>query len=344
MTAANVTNLPAVNVAPMPARHRPHGMVLSGMQDCLRFAEVAVASGLLSPGFMKARDPVAAAFIALQLGAEVGLSPMASLQNIAVINGKPGLYGPAMLAVVEASGLLEVFEEWIEGEGDKMVAYCKVKRIGRPERLTAFSMADARKANLTGKQGPWQEYPRRMLQARARSFALRDIFPDILSGLNQSVEELQDIPAEPRDITPPKLKEPTPQTAPPPAVPAAKPTIKVKVPGQPSAEFAQDVSLEAALVAAMAFMSDAINEGRTDVVAANNALLDRIANRLPEMADDVAELRAAAAMQDMIDASKADEPEPEPEEKPDTFVERFVNGDDAEPDDFPGDLPPKPNP
>lgn len=329
MTAA-IANLPAANVAPIPARHRPRGMNLEGMQDCLRFAEVAVASGILSPAFMKAPDPIAAAFVAIQLGAEVGLSPMASLQNIAVINGRPGLFGPAMLAVVEASGLMENFEEWIEGEGDKMVAYCKVKRFGRPERVTAFSWADAVKARLPGKQGPWTEYPKRMMQARARGFALKDVFPDVLAGLANTVEELQDIPAEPRDVTPTAVIPPK-QSLP---KPAPKPPIKVKVPGQPDALFPQDEGLDAALKAAMDFMSDGINEGRTDVVGANVALLDRIIARLPHKADDVAELRAAAAMQEMIDAEKPEEP--------DTFVERFVNGDEAEPDDFPGTVPPKP--
>jgi hypothetical protein len=331
MTAlpTNITNLPAVTVAPLPARHRPRGMVLDGMQDCLRFAEVAVASGILSPGFMKAPDPVAAAFIAIQLGAEVGLSPMASLQNIAVINGKPGLYGPAMLAVVEASGMMEHFEEWIEGEGDKMVAYCKVKRVGRPERLTAFSWDDAKKARLTNKPGPWAEYPKRMMQARARSFALRDVFPDVLSGLPQSVEELQDIPAEPRDITPPR----PPRSAQPPS-PAAKPPLEVVIgDGWDPAKFPRG---KKGLREALEFMTGAVVDGKPQVVALNNQLLDDIAEHIPELADEVSELRAAAA-----EALKPKDEDEDQTPESDGFVARFVAGDD---DTFPGDLPPKPNP
>ena len=230
MTALIRSDIAPANIYPAaPYRARP--VALETMDDALRYAKVIAASGLLPKSFYETRDadPTAAAFVAIQLGAEVGLSPMASVQNIAVINGKPGLYGPAMLAVVEASGKLEDFAEWIDGEGDKMVAYCRVKRFGRPERITSFSWDDAKKANLTGKRGPWTEYPRRMMQARARSFALRDTFPDVLAGLGQgSVEELQDIPAEPRDVTP-SIEPAKINTAPPPA------TFSVKVPygGEP---------------------------------------------------------------------------------------------------------------
>lgn len=141
---------------------------------------------------------VAMLFGAIQMGAEVGLSPMASVQNIAVINGKPGLYGPAMLAVVEASGLLQTIEETITGtmQERNMEAICTVQRYGRQPRTFNFSYADAQLAKLIGKPGPWVEYPKRMFLARARTFALRDVFPDVLSGLSQSVEELIDIPAE----------------------------------------------------------------------------------------------------------------------------------------------------
>ena len=141
---------------------------------------------------------VAMVFSAIQMGAEVGLSPMASVQNIAVINGKPGLYGPAMLAVVEASGLMKDIEETIKGSmADRDIeAVCTVERIGRKPRTFTFSFEDAMIAKLIGKRGPWTEYPKRMFIARARTFALRDVFPDVLAGLSQSVEELIDIPAE----------------------------------------------------------------------------------------------------------------------------------------------------
>jgi hypothetical protein len=306
------------------------GVRVNNMEDGLRLSKLITASGLLPSSYLNAPDPVAACFVALQLGAEVGLSPMASVQNIAIINGRPGLFGPAMLAVVEASGKLVQIEEFIEGEGDARKAVCIVQRVGRKARRAEFSVGDAKRAGLwdkrgkNGTAGPWQQYPERMLQARARSFLLRDVFPDVLSGLPQSVEELQDIPPEhARDVTPPK-HEPEPPAAPPAKVP--KPAIKVKVPGGwDPVQFSQDDGLEDALRQAMEFMTGAIIDGGPSIVGMNNALLDRIATKIPEMAEAVSELRAAAA------EALA------PKEEPDNFVQEFLGEDDT----FPGDLPSK---
>ena len=84
--------------------------------------------------------------------------------------------------------------ERIEGDGDQMVAICEAKRRGDTEPvISRFSMADAKRAGLAGKSGPWSQYPRRMLQMRARGFCLRDAFPDILRGVI-TAEEAQDYP------------------------------------------------------------------------------------------------------------------------------------------------------
>jgi hypothetical protein len=169
------------------------GVVLRTMNDLARFSAMVHASGLAPKGFA---TPQAIA-VAVQLGLEVGLSPMQAVQSIAVINGRPGLFGDAALAVIRASGLLDEFEEFLEGEGDARRAVCVSLRRGssRPRR-TVFSVADAKRAKLWGKAGPWQEYPDRMLLFRARGFNLRDEFGDVLKGI-RTVEELRDFPAPP---------------------------------------------------------------------------------------------------------------------------------------------------
>ena len=89
--------------------------------------------------------------------------------------------------------------ERVEGDGEDMVAICETKRHGWPSPVVGkFSVADAKLAGRWGKAGPWKQYPRRMLQMRARGFALRDAFADALKGI-QSAEEVQDIPTE-RDM------------------------------------------------------------------------------------------------------------------------------------------------
>ena len=124
---------------------------------------------------------------AIQMGAELGLSPMLSLQNIAVINDRPSIYGDAMLAICKASPLCESIEEYLDGDQSQintLTAICKVRRRGFKNEITgSFSWKDAEKAGLATKAGAWLSYPKRMLQMRARGFALRDAFPDLLNGL-----------------------------------------------------------------------------------------------------------------------------------------------------------------
>lgn len=156
--------------------------------------------------------------VAIMHGMEVGLSPMAAMQSIAVVNGRPSLWGDAVLGLVRSSGLLESFKEELFGEGDKMKAVCTVKRKGDPETIISeFSVEDAKKANLWGKSGPWSQYPKRMLKMRARGFGLRDGFPDVLRGLHVA-EEQQDIitasaPAVEEPPSPPAKTKPKKQVA-----------------------------------------------------------------------------------------------------------------------------------
>lgn len=206
----------ALSTPPAPGTVSKTGIILANMDEIWRFAETVIASGMAPKGINNA----AAATITIQMGMELGLPPMASLQNIAAINGRPSIWGDAMLGVVRSTGELEEFTEWFENNGtrldrtpsefpDTITAVCRVKRRGYEAVESSFSVADAKRAKLWGKQGPWTEYTARMLKFRARSFGLRDEFGDALRGL-YSAEEQCDMPNEmrdvtPRDTTPPKV-------------------------------------------------------------------------------------------------------------------------------------------
>ncbi len=178
--------------APVNPAFQSRGIVLTSFADAWKMACAVHQSGLAPTGFKSAESVL----IAIQMGMEVGLPPMAAVRSIAVINGKPAIYGDAALALVRASGLLEEFEERIEGSGETRTAVCVVKRKGMKPRTTRFSLADAKRAQLTGKTGPWTQYPERMLQFRARGFALRDEFGDVLQGMT-TAEEVADYGAVP---------------------------------------------------------------------------------------------------------------------------------------------------
>lgn len=178
-----------------------------------RIATAVCKAGMAPKGL----DTPEKAMVAIMHGMEVGLTPMAALQSIAVVNGRPTIWGDGAIGLVRGSGKLEWIKERIEGEGDKMSAVCEIKRKGEPAAEPArFSVDDAKKAGLWGKAGPWTQYPRRMLAMRARAFALRDGFADVLRGLGIA-EEVQDTPAT---IVPPKPPAP-------PAPPAGQEIIDV---------------------------------------------------------------------------------------------------------------------
>jgi hypothetical protein len=168
-----------------------NGLQLTNIDEMWKFAGFILRSKLAPKG-MESQEAIV---VALQMGAEIGLPPMGSIQNIAVINGRPSIWGDAAKAVVMGTGLCERFEEWFEGKPFEpdFKAVCEVQRKGytRPTRQE-FSVADAKMANLWGKAGPWQQFPKRMLQMRARGFAARDAFPDALRGLLLA-EEARDV-------------------------------------------------------------------------------------------------------------------------------------------------------
>ncbi len=127
--------------------------------------------------------------LALMFGNELGLTPAQALQNIMVVNGRPCLWGDATMGLVMASNVYEDSVDSFDPAVEGGTVTFKVKRRGKEWLTRTFSMKDAAIAKLDKKEGPWQTYPKRMLFHRARSWALRDTFPDVLKGIRYYEEE-----------------------------------------------------------------------------------------------------------------------------------------------------------
>lgn len=137
-------------------------------------------------------------FLAWQMGVSVGLDFFAAIQNIAVINGRPSIYGDAALAVIMNHNKFVSHREWPEGsiEAGDLTWYCGIILKDNPnEIIRSFSIKQAMRAGLWEKAGPWKNYPDRMLQMRARGFCMRDSIPGALKGLSIR-EEVIDLPPE----------------------------------------------------------------------------------------------------------------------------------------------------
>ena len=182
----------------------PQALVPTSFEGVFRMAQVISASGMAPKGM----DTPEACTVAILNGLEIGLTPMQAVQLIAIVNGRPTVWGDAAKALCLGSPMCEDIVETLEGTGDYMVARCVAKRKGKSPSIGEFSVAKAKKAGLWNKSGPWQQYPERMLQVRARAFALRDAFPDVLRGVAIR-EEMEDV-ADVRDVTPPPAPPPAP--------------------------------------------------------------------------------------------------------------------------------------
>lgn len=204
-------------------------LVPKSLAEAMEFAKLMAGSDLCPQQF---RGKPADVLIAVQMGAEVGVSPLQALQNIAIINGRACMWGDLVVALAQATGELEyISESWDAATG---TATARIKRAGHPENVQTFSLADARRAGLAGKQA-YEQYPQRMCGWRAKSWLLRAEFADALKGL-WTREEAEEIPVRvvreivmPRAIgEPPSIESfiaPARETAPPAAGMMANPYV-----------------------------------------------------------------------------------------------------------------------
>lgn len=149
----------------------------TSIDEAMKLAEYMSKSDMVPKAY---QGKPANIVLAVQMGQAVGLAPMQALQSIAVINGMPSLWGDGALAIVKAHPAFEYCHE--EYDSSSKIATCVIKRKDQPEVVRHFSWEDASRAKLTNKD-TYQQYPQRMLPMRARSWAMRDSFPDALKGL-----------------------------------------------------------------------------------------------------------------------------------------------------------------
>ena len=197
-------------------------LVPTSMHDLMEFA-VQVSKSKMIPREYQGQP--ADCLIAMSMGMEIGLKPVQSLQSIAVINGRPSLWGTAARALVMASGQVQsLFETAPDEVAKTQKARCEIVRKGYADAFVGeFSIDDARRAQLLGKDN-YSKYPREMLAWRAFHMAARKAFPDIYKGLAAAEEMDGSAPFENGRVekAPVTLQlDPPPEASPEPPPPAA---------------------------------------------------------------------------------------------------------------------------
>ena len=165
--------------------------------DVAKFAEMVAPTSFVPQAYRGKPGEIVAAVI---YGADLGFTPMQALQNIAVVNGKPSVYGDGLRALILGRADCEGVEDGHEGTGDDYGAFVVVRRKGKTPVRRTFTIRDARAAGLLDKSGPWKQYRDRMMLMRAQGFAIRDAYADVLRGVI-TTEEAADYPAM-KDVTP----------------------------------------------------------------------------------------------------------------------------------------------
>lgn len=137
------------------------------------------------PESYKGKPEEAAA--AIITGAEIGLSPLAALRSIDIIQGVPGMRAIALRALVQSKG----HQMWIEeSTATRCVMKGRRKDSDKVETVT-WDMTRAQGLSLHTKAN-WKNQPIAMLIARATSEMARLIAADVLLGIPYSIEELED--------------------------------------------------------------------------------------------------------------------------------------------------------
>ena len=145
-------------------------------------AQSFLKSGLLPSNIT---TPEAVVVIILK-GRELGIPPFQALSHINVISGKPSTSSELMRALI-FKNLPGSKLKFVETSSECCII--EAARPGEEYSRFVYSIEDAKRALLTSKK-PWKENPQAMLIARCTSLVARTLFPDAISGLSYTPEEL----------------------------------------------------------------------------------------------------------------------------------------------------------
>lgn len=228
---------PRAPLVATPMRNGALAIVPRSFEEVWRYSTMLAAAGEMVPECYRGKPEACA--LAVMWAMELGISPIQAVQGIAPIKGRPAVWGDLALALtMQHPDYEDLLEEPMHDAAGVVMGYrATAKRKGREPKVREFTIADAAKAGLIKraqeKGGPWRDYPQRMCQMRARSWAIRDQFPDALRGL-YTAEEAIDIPdtdytvVQRAPVDP--IQQPQPRAeAKPAAEPASEPEAKPEV-------------------------------------------------------------------------------------------------------------------
>lgn len=166
------------------------------MTDRIEHAKIVAQSSLIPAEY---RGKPADIVWAMDIGDALGVPYTQVMQSMVVARGKMTMSADLMGAVVRRAGHKLRLRE----DGDSVTA--TLIRADDPdyEFTVTWDKSKAQAAGLWGSRGPWQQYPRQMLRARAITEVCRQGASDALAGTVYTPEELEPSPSRdaPQDRT-----------------------------------------------------------------------------------------------------------------------------------------------
>jgi hypothetical protein len=163
----------------------------SGFDLLLRQAKWMSSSDLVPKEF---RNNVANCVIALEMAQRMNASPLAVIQNIYIVHGKPSWSAQFITAAVNSTGRFSPlrFKEEGEGSSRRITAWAVEKATGEKLYGPPVDIAMAKAEGWFDKAGSkWKTMPELMLRYRAATFFGRLYAPEVLMGM-QTMDEIED--------------------------------------------------------------------------------------------------------------------------------------------------------
>lgn len=159
------------------------------MTDRIEHAKIVAQSSLIPAEY---RGKPADIVWAMDIGDALGVPYTQVMQSMVVARGKMTMSADLMGAVVRRAGHKLRLRE----DGDSVTA--DLIRADDPDYTftVTWDKSKAQAAGLWGSRGPWQQYPRQMLRARAITEVCRQGASDALAGTVYTPEELESAPAQ----------------------------------------------------------------------------------------------------------------------------------------------------
>lgn len=173
----------------------------ASFESAQRMALALVSSNIV-PEQYRGKDNIGNAIVALEMAQRIGASPLAVMQNLNIIHGRPSWSSTFIIAALNSCGRFAPIRFEVTGDDDdrSCIAWTTDKTGERLEGPPA-SIAMAKAEGWFAKNGSkWKTMPELMLRYRAAAFFGRLYAPDVLNGMH-ATEEVEDIGSGPRNVT-----------------------------------------------------------------------------------------------------------------------------------------------